>query len=443
MNSKTKITGGADCSRRRFLKTAASAGAATLLGGGFLPRGAKGGMADKPPRTRISNPFISQQGKPILVSVEGDHFATMLDAGMQALGGWDRLFTNNQDILIKPNCNSIDTYPLVSSGHSVRALIEAMEPFTNSGISVGDMGYHSTSQVYAKSRIEAEVDETDADLLTFSVSDTYSVRHPNWAAGKANYLVFEEVYDASVIVNLPCLKRHYLGKMTCGIKNNVGTIPGENASSVRSSFHTYSGDAFLEEIAEIACLINPDLTIVDARGVLAGNGPLLTMPGAYRINDVDRVVLSGDIVAADLYCSDLLESRDPGFSASLIAPTVARAHERGMGVSSLNDVEVIEISTTDVEKEDVGTPETFVLSQNYPNPFNPSTKIRYAVAERAHVRLNVFDVAGRRVATLVDGVKSRGDHRVTFDAGNLPSGRYVYRLKAGEKTLSKTMMLAR
>jgi hypothetical protein len=88
-----------------------------------------------------------------------------------------------------------------------------------------------------------------------------------------------------------------------------------------------------------------------------------------------------------------------------------------------------------------GIPSQFVLEQNYPNPFNPSTTIRYAVEEAAPVRLRVFDVGGREVAQLVNETKSPGVYETKFEADNLPSGIYLYRLEAGEFSETRSMIL--
>jgi hypothetical protein len=82
------------------------------------------------------------------------------------------------------------------------------------------------------------------------------------------------------------------------------------------------------------------------------------------------------------------------------------------------------------------------LKQNYPNPFNPSTVITYAVPQSGTVRLEVFDLIGRKVATLVDNErKAAGWYQIAFDASNLASGIYFYRIVAGKYVDSKRMTL--
>lgn len=96
-------------------------------------------------------------------------------------------------------------------------------------------------------------------------------------------------------------------------------------------------------------------------------------------------------------------------------------------------------SNEDLEHSD---PESFVLYQNYPNPFNPSTKVSFQIPRTSRVTLQVFDVLGRKIATLIAGeIKVSGSHQVTFDASTLSSGLYIYRLEAEGNVFNKTMML--
>jgi hypothetical protein len=91
----------------------------------------------------------------------------------------------------------------------------------------------------------------------------------------------------------------------------------------------------------------------------------------------------------------------------------------------------------------IDAPTEFALSQNYPNPFNPTTQIAYVVRDAGYVSLAVYDLLGRQVATLVDGMKVAGRYNAEWNAAALPSGMYIYRLKAGTFTDQKRMLLIR
>jgi hypothetical protein len=105
---------------------------------------------------------------------------------------------------------------------------------------------------------------------------------------------------------------------------------------------------------------------------------------------------------------------------------------------------------TSIAAQQDGGPLEFSLFQNYPNPANPTTTIAYVVqsvasgrpsAVSGKVRLAVYDLLGREVAVLVDGVQAPGRHQVVFNAANLASGIYVYRLIAGSFSASKTLTI--
>jgi hypothetical protein len=107
-----------------------------------------------------------------------------------------------------------------------------------------------------------------------------------------------------------------------------------------------------------------------------------------------------------------------------------------------------------VKEINASAPQTFALFQNYPNPFNPRTSIQYSVISTQHVRLKIYDLLGREVATLVDEVMQPGTYTVQWDARlrhsdsggqvqGLASGVYFYRLKAGNFVETKKLVLVR
>jgi len=88
-------------------------------------------------------------------------------------------------------------------------------------------------------------------------------------------------------------------------------------------------------------------------------------------------------------------------------------------------------------------PEIFTLKQNYPNPFNPSTTISYQIQKQSYETLKVFDVNGKEVVTLVNSVEQPGKKSINFNANNLASGVYYYRLQAGNYIETKKFVLIR
>ncbi|MEM8485058.1 MAG: T9SS type A sorting domain-containing protein [Bacteroidota bacterium] len=104
----------------------------------------------------------------------------------------------------------------------------------------------------------------------------------------------------------------------------------------------------------------------------------------------------------------------------------------GTDANFLTDYWVFTQGALSTDIEEAGIPTDFALMQNYPNPFNPSTAITFNMPQAETVNLSVFNLLGQRVATLIDGAQLQsGQHTVSFDATNLPTGMYIYRLTAG------------
>ena len=92
---------------------------------------------------------------------------------------------------------------------------------------------------------------------------------------------------------------------------------------------------------------------------------------------------------------------------------------------------------------EVGVPNSFDMSQNYPNPFNPSTKINYDLPVDGNVSIVLYDLTGRQVASIVNEVKTAGYYTVSFNASNLASGMYFYRISASNFVSTKKMVLVK
>lgn len=400
------------------------------------------------PRIGLSNPFVTPEGKPILVCVKGADINYMLATGLTAIGGLSRLIDSDQDVLIKPNFLTDEHYPASTDPDLLAEVINSVAIATDGTVYVGDQGWKPPQIVYPFLNLDEIVPQAGGELIVFS--NPYNVRHPSWEPERPDFEVYSEVYDAPIIINLCNLKKHFQADLTCAIKNHVGAVTGSNRTGTRLFIHANQSQFLREEVAEIAGLVRPELNIVDARVLMTIFGPVIHEE-TILVN-TDRIIICGDIAATDAYCANLLEKYDPTFSASMVASTLQRAEERGLGTSDLDEVEIIELN----EKPEGGSiwarpgsstggsmPTGFSLHQNYPNPFNESTSIRLKVPRRAPVSIRLYNILGKEVCTVYDGVLDAGSHTLNFKANGLASGEYLYRLMTPGYFETKRMLLVK
>jgi hypothetical protein len=132
---------------------------------------------------------------------------------------------------------------------------------------------------------------------------------------------------------------------------------------------------------------------------------------------------------------------DEGISSTVVDSSANRIFADVAHFSNL--VLAKEGSTTDIDETGAELPSRVELSANYPNPFNPTTTFRYSIDRAAGVEVAIYDVLGRKVRTLVDEQKAAGTYRVRFDASELTSGIYFYRIHAGDVVRTRKMMLVK
>ncbi len=109
----------------------------------------------------------------------------------------------------------------------------------------------------------------------------------------------------------------------------------------------------------------------------------------------------------------------------------------------VDDIAYAGTATGVAEQPQSAKPAVFALDQNYPNPFNPTTTIKYELPKTSMVKLSVFDLLGREVATLVNERKDAGAYQVRFDGSALPSGIYFYRIVAGDFVQTRRLALVK
>jgi uncharacterized protein (DUF362 family) len=426
-------------SRRKFIQTLLKS-AGGLLAYFPLAKYLHASTTTIDPRQRIPNPYVTGDGRAKLVCVTGTDCDLMLRTGLLGIGGLGLLIDNNQQTLIKPNFVYTDTYPATSDAAMIVSVIRAIQDVSTGVVNVGDAGAMDNQAIYDFLGVEEPITNAGANLLIFE--DTYDVRRPDWPSERPDFKVWADIYDTPILINLTALKRHYAAFLTCAIKHHVGAVAGPSRTETRGYLHGFDDQSyeFLTTIAEMAGLVNPELTIVDARQIMAINGPLRSYGGEIR--DCNKIVICGDPVATDAYCAQLMQQYDETFTADWINPTLERAESLGMGTANLDNVEIIELEQTSVDDLPVASrPEKIELYQNFPNPFNASTTIRFNLPKQSNVRVDLYDALGRKVGTLADRAFEAGIHDISFHADGLSSGMYYYRLITANRNISRAMAL--
>jgi len=138
----------------------------------------------------------------------------------------------------------------------------------------------------------------------------------------------------------------------------------------------------------------------------------------------------------------VLENEAMGIQISYISGKDFKAGSMETGVAMISERYSKEVKQ-EIAQNETSSDESYYLTKNYPNPFNPETKITYTLKSATSVKLTVYDRLGREVIVLVDGQENEGEHTVTFNASNLPSGVYFYRIKTPEKVEVRKMVFAK
>ncbi len=328
------------------------------------------GVADEKPLKRRGheNRIIGNSGKPLLVIVEGRDIDAMVDAGLSAIGGLGRIIGNHRGVVLKPNTNQRDPFPSTTAPETLRAVARHCRMAGVQEIVVHEDHKNELDLYYAPSELPGmDIEISSAADVTHYVL----VRHEKWrgdldpaavlqgseVAPPANRLlsdwqrtegpcirVARQLQEAPVIINMPVLKRHFAGQVTSALKNHFGSVYGPHRW-IAHAFLQKDRDYYDRKLAEFASAVRPELTISDARALQAVSGPFRGADTKI-LEGVNRLIITGDMIAADVVALELMKQHDETFgeiNEAIVRRQHRHAEELGLGTSDLSQFELIEM----------------------------------------------------------------------------------------------------
>jgi uncharacterized protein (DUF362 family) len=308
-------------------------------------------------------------GKPLLVIVEGEDIDAMVDAGLEAIGGLGRVIGAHRQVVLKPNTNQRDPFPSITAPETIRAVARHCRAAGAEHILVHEDHRNELDLIYNP----ADLPRTEIQISHAPEAGHYVlVEHRAWHGdldpdvgfpGMEGSPMLErlrkpgvrrtegprlriarQLQEAPVIINLPVLKRHFAGQITSAIKNHFGSVYGLHRWLAHASLQD-NRDYFDRKLAEFASAVRPELTITDVRSLQAVFGPSRSAETKI-IDGVNRLIITGDMVAADVVAMRLMKQHDSTFTSANEA-IVRRQHEHaeelGLGSSDLSQFEIIEL----------------------------------------------------------------------------------------------------
>ena len=253
----------------------------------------------------------------------------------------------------------------------------------------------------------------------------------------------------------------FAGGAICGIEPCYGVLflstnNGASWTPASNGLSTGGVNPFVPMITSLAaCGTNLFAGVWGGGGVFlsTNNGTSWSaVPTGLTYSYVHALAVSGESLFAGIEQGGVMRSTNNGTSWNQVNAGLADTIVNCLVVSGTNLFAGTKTGvwrrplselTTSAQSPSSQLPVEFELDQNYPNPFNPTTTIRYALPQRSHVTLTVFNTLGQQVALLVNGDQDARSHEVKFDASTLASGVYFYRLLAGSFVQIRTMLLLR
>ncbi len=264
-----------------------------------------------------------------LAVVHGPDPAAITRAAIEALGGIASFVSSGYDVIIKPNiCTDYNPpeYASTTNPAVVSTLVSLCLEAGARRVRVMDFPFGGTAQsAYEISGIKAAVEAAGGEMHIMSYPKYITAEIPLGKSMK-QVKIYPDFLETDLLINVPIAKHHSATRLTLGCKNLMGTVLDRN--QMHADLH--------QRIADVASLVQPDLTVVDAVRILMNHGP--TGGDLSDVKQTDMVIASRDIVAADAYATTLF-----GLTASDIGYIQAAA-ELGLGTTDLASIDLREIS---------------------------------------------------------------------------------------------------
>ncbi|OKY74679.1 MAG: cytoplasmic protein [Desulfobulbaceae bacterium DB1] len=281
------------------------------------------------PHFRILPSALAAEKPPALLSLaRGEDYAALVAQVLAPLGGIENFVRPGDKVVIKPNIGwdrspeqAANTHPLVVKALAAQALQAGAEK-----VLVFDRTCNEERRCYVNSGIEKAIRELDDKRVRIEHVDRRKFVPIKISRGKSlsEWEIYKDALDCDCYINVPVAKHHGLSRLTLGLKNSMGVLGGN-----RGSLHQNLG----QNLADLATVIRPKLTVIDATRILLRSGP---QGGDLKdVKKTDTLLASADPVAADAYATTLFDLKPDAIESTLAA------YKMGLGEMDLDKIQVL------------------------------------------------------------------------------------------------------